>query len=202
LRSPIDLVVGLGNPGPDYEHTRHNIGFWFVDALALTLGVPFKLVNRFHGRVAEVSFAAHPGRLFKPVTYMNRSGQAVAALSKYYKIAVENILVVHDEIDLPPGTIRLKQGGGDGGHNGLRDIVSALEGNRDFLRLRIGVGHPGSADDVVDYVLQKPSRHDKEIISSVINNAIGIIPMIVAGETEKAMNELHRRTAPPFQDPQ
>jgi PTH1 family peptidyl-tRNA hydrolase len=192
----IDLVVGLGNPGPDYEHTRHNTGFWFVDMLAQTLGVAFKLVSRFHGHLAEVSFAKHRGRLFKPATYMNRSGRAVAAISKYYKIAPQNILIVHDEIDLPPGTVRLKQGGGDGGHNGLRDVISAFEGNRDFFRLRIGVGHPGSADMVVDYVLQKPSQHDKDMILGAIDDAIGLVPMMVEGEFEKAMNKLHRRTEP------
>ena len=196
MQPRIDLVVGLGNPGPDYEHTRHNIGFWFVDALARTLGVTFKLVSRFHGHVADTSFATHQGRLFKPATYMNRSGQAVAAISKYYKIAPRNILIVHDDIDLPPGTIRLKQGGGDGGHNGLRDIISALQGDRDFPRLRIGVGHPGHGDEVVDYVLQKPSRHDKELISAVIDEAIALIPQIVEGEIEKAMNQLHRGTSP------
>jgi len=192
----IDLVVGLGNPGPDYEHTRHNTGFWFVDALAQTLGASFRLVSRFHGHVAEVSFANHPGRLFKPATYMNRSGQAVAAISNYYKIAPENILVVHDEIDLPPGTLRLKQDGGDGGHNGLRDIISALDGNRAFMRLRIGVGHPGSGDEVVDYVLQRPSQHDGQIINSVIRDAIDVVPMIVAGEYERVMNQLHRGKEP------
>lgn len=197
----IDLVVGLGNPGPDYEHTRHNAGFWFVDALAQTLGASFKLVSRFHGHVAEASFAKHPGRLFKPVTYMNRSGQAVAAISRYYKIAPENILVVHDEIDLPPGTLRLKQDGGDGGHNGLRDIIAALEGDRAFMRLRIGVGHPGSSDEVVDYVLQRPSQHDRQIINGVIHYAIDLIPMMVEGEYEKVMNQLHRKEQPSSQDP-
>lgn len=201
MPSRIDLVIGLGNPGPEYEHTRHNIGFWFVDALAQTLGVKFKLVSRLHGHVAEVSFPKHPGRLFKPETFMNRSGHAVAAICKYYKIAPENILVVHDEIDLPPGTIRLKQGGGDGGHNGLRDIISALQGNREFLRLRIGVGHPGSADIVVNHVLQKPSRHDKEMINRVIDEAINLVPMIVEGELEKAMNQLHSINGSSSQEP-
>lgn len=196
MQSRIDLVVGLGNPGPDYKHTRHNIGFWFVDTLARTLGVTFKLVSRFHGHVAEVSFAEHQGRLFKPATYMNHSGQAVAAISKYYKIAPQHILVVHDEIDLSPGSVRLKQGGGDGGHNGLRDIISALQGNRDFPRLRIGVGHPGRSDEVIDYVLQKPSRHDTELISAGIDGTIELMPLIVAGEFEQAMNQLHRKAAP------
>ena len=196
MHSRIDLVVGLGNPGPDYEHTRHNAGFWFVDALAQSLGGTFKPVNRFHGLVTEVSFNTHRGRLFKPATYMNRSGQAVAAICKYYKIAPANILVVHDDIDLPPGAVRLKQGGGDGGHNGLRDITSALEGNREYLRLRIGVGHPGSADEVVDYVLHKPSRDDEEIISNVIHDVVKLVPTIVTGESEKVMNQLHRRVKP------
>lgn len=196
MHSRIDLVVGLGNPGPDYEHTRHNTGFWFVDALAQSLGATFKPVTRFHGQVAEATLNTHRGRLFKPATYMNRSGQAVAALCKYYKIAPENILVVHDDIDLPPGAVRLKQGGGDGGHNGLRDIIAALEGERNFLRLRIGVGHPGSADEVIDYVLHKPSRDDEEIILSMIHDVIKFIPAIVTGEIEKVMNQLHRRVNP------
>lgn len=197
----IDLVVGLGNPGPDYEHTRHNAGFWFVDELARTMAAPFKLVTRLHGQVADVSFATHTGRLFKPATYMNQSGRAVAAISRYYRIAAQNVLVVHDDIDLTPGTVRLKKDGGDGGHNGLRDIIAALGGNRDFLRLRIGVGHPGSADKVIDYVLKKPSSGDKRMIVAAINNAIDLVPVIVAGEFEKVMNQLHRRSTSSAQDP-
>jgi PTH1 family peptidyl-tRNA hydrolase len=191
LPSRIELIIGLGNPGPDYENTRHNIGFWFVDALAQMLGVTFKPVSRLYGHLAEVSIDRRQGRLFKPTTFMNHSGQAVATICKYFKIAPENILIVHDEIDLPPGTVRLKRGGGHGGHNGLRDIISALQGNRDFLRLRIGVGHPGSADEVVDYVLHKPSRHDKELINNVIDESIDLVPMIMEGEFEMAMNRLH-----------
>ena len=196
MHSRIDLVVGLGNPGPDYEYTRHNTGFWFVDALAQSMGATFKPATRFHGQVAEVSFDTHRGRLLKPVTFMNRCGHAVVAMIRYYKIAPENVLVVHDDIDLPPGAVRLKQGGGDGGHNGLRDIISALEGNRDFMRLRIGVGHPGSADEVVDYVLHRPSRDDEEIIRNMIHDVIKLVPAIANGETEKVMNQLHRRVKP------
>lgn len=196
MQSHIDLVVGLGNPGPDYEHTRHNAGFWFVDAVAQSLGATFKSVSRLHGLLAEVSFNSYRGRLFKPVTYMNRSGQAVVAICKYYKIAPQNVLVVHDDIDLPPGVVRLKQGGGDGGHNGLRDIIAALGGERNFFRLRIGVGHPGHAQEVVDYVLHKPSRDDEEIIQDMIQDAVKHVPALVSGEIEKVMNQLHRKVKP------
>jgi PTH1 family peptidyl-tRNA hydrolase len=201
LSGRIDLVVGLGNPGPDYEHTRHNVGFWFVDVLARVMGASFKLVTRLNGHVADVSFPTHKGRLFKPATFMNHSGRAVAAISRYYRIAAQNILIVHDDIDLEPGTVRLKKGGGDGGHNGLRDIIAALGGNRDFMRLRIGVGHPGSADKVIDYVLQKPSSGDIKLITTVIENSIDLVPVIVEGESEQAMNQLHRRTTSSTQDP-
>jgi PTH1 family peptidyl-tRNA hydrolase len=165
------------------------------------MGASFKLVPKLNGQVADVTFATHKGRLFKPATFMNRSGRAVVAISRYYRIETQNILIVHDDIDLSPGTVRLKNGGGDGGHNGLRDIITALGGERDFMRLRIGVGHPGSADKVINYVLQKASKSDKKLITTAIENAIDLVPVIVTGESEKAMNQLHRRTTSSTQDP-
>jgi PTH1 family peptidyl-tRNA hydrolase len=186
----IQLIAGLGNPGPEYDRTRHNAGFWFVDALARQRGDSLRHENRFHGEAARIERDGLECRLLKPLTYMNRSGQAVSALAKFYRIPPESILVVHDELDLPAGTARLKKGGGHGGHNGLRDIISALGGN-DFLRLRLGIGHPGHRDDVVDYVLRKPSREDETLIEQAIDAALGVVPLLLAGEVERAMHQLH-----------
>ncbi|MFN2337803.1 MAG: aminoacyl-tRNA hydrolase [Gammaproteobacteria bacterium] len=186
----IQLIVGLGNPGPEYDRTRHNAGFWFVDALARQRGDSLRNENRFHGETARIERDGLECRLLKPLTFMNRSGQAVSALAKFYRIPPESILVVHDELDLPPGTARLKKGGGHGGHNGLRDIISALGGNG-FLRLRIGIGHPGHRDDVVEYVLRKASRQDEGLIEQSIDAALGVVPLLLAGEVERAMHQLH-----------
>ena len=186
----IQLIAGLGNPGPEYERTRHNAGFWFVDALARQRADSLRHENRFHGETARIERDGQECRLLKPLTYMNRSGQAVSALAKFYRIPPESILVVHDELDLPAGTARLKKGGGHGGHNGLRDIISALGGNG-FLRLRIGIGHPGHRDDVVNYVLRKASREDEELIEQSIDAALGAVPLLLAGEIERAMHQLH-----------
>ncbi len=186
----IQLIVGLGNPGPDYDRTRHNAGFWFVDALARQRGVSLRHENKFHGEAERIQLDGHECRLLKPLTYMNRSGQSVSALARFYRIPPESILVVHDELDLPVGTARLKTGGGHGGHNGLRDIISALGGNG-FMRLRLGVGHPGHKDQVVDYVLKKPSREDERLIEESIDDALGVVPQLLAGEIERAMHQLH-----------
>jgi len=186
----IELIVGLGNPGPEHERTRHNAGFWFVDAIAD--GASFKAESKFHGQVARAHLDGGDVWLLKPDTYMNRSGQAVAALARFYKIPAEKILVAHDELDLEPGVVRLKQGGGHGGHNGLRDIVSHLGANG-FVRLRIGIGHPGSAREVVDYVLSRPSVADREAIESAIDQARAVLPLALAGELPRAMNQLHSR---------
>jgi len=186
----IQLIVGLGNPGPEYDRTRHNAGFWFVDALVRQRGDSLRHENRFHGETARIQRDGLDCRLLKPLTYMNRSGQAVSALAKFYRIPPESILVVHDELDLPPGTARLKKGGGHGGHNGLRDIISALGGNG-FLRLRIGIGHPGHRDDVVEYVLRKASREDEGLIEQSIDAALDVVPLLLAGEVERAMHQLH-----------
>jgi len=192
LPSAFDLIAGLGNPGAKYEHTRHNAGFWLLDRLAATAGVSFREESRFHGQVAVMDMAGHGCRLLKPSTFMNRSGQSVAALQQYYKIPPERVLVVHDDIDLEPGCVRLKRGGGHGGHNGLRDIIQAL-GSRDFHRLRIGVGHPGSRDQVVDYVLRRPPAAEREAIEDAIERALAQMPVILQGDLERAMRVLHGR---------
>jgi PTH1 family peptidyl-tRNA hydrolase len=183
------LVVGLGNPGPRYAATRHNAGFWLVSALAERAGTKFRSVSRFFAEVAECDINGHRCQLAKPVTFMNRSGQAVAALAHYYRYAPEQILIVHDEIDLPPGVVRLKAGGG-GSHRGLRDIIQAL-GSRDFLRLRLGVGHPGRSDEVIAYVLQRAPREEQDLIERAVDRTLAVFPSIIAGELQRAMNVLH-----------
>lgn len=181
------MVAGLGNPGPRYADTRHNAGFWLVDRLAAAHGTTFRAAARFHGEVAEL-----PGgcRLLKPGTFMNRSGQSVAALMGYYRLDAAQLLVVHDEIDLPAGVARLKKGGGHGGHNGLRDIMAAL-GQRDFHRLRLGVGHPGDRERVVGHVLERPTREETGLIDEAIERALKVLPMVFDGAWEKAMHALH-----------
>jgi PTH1 family peptidyl-tRNA hydrolase len=196
LASRISLVVGLGNCGPKYEHTRHNAGFWFVDHLAREAGAHFKLESKFHGEVCKVTLAAHDVWLLKPHTYMNRSGLAVRALAQFYRIELPDILVAHDEIDIPPGTLRIKQGGGHAGHNGLRDIIAQMGGN-EFLRLRIGVGRPApGTGEVVDFVLNAPSRSERAAIDAAIREAALYAPQLIGGEMQKAMNHLHGLTPP------
>lgn len=186
----MSLIVGLGNPGPEYENTRHNAGFWFVDAVAAAYRTPLHSERKFHGEVGRLHLAGHDVWLLKPETFMNNSGQAVQALARFYKIELPHILVVHDDLDLPPGTARLKQGGGHGGHNGLRDIVSKLGGNG-FLRLRLGIGHPGDKQKVTGHVLKKVSREDRIEIERAIERSLQVLPDIVAGNLEKAMHRLH-----------
>jgi PTH1 family peptidyl-tRNA hydrolase len=190
LSAAVTLIVGLGNPGPQYEATRHNAGFWFVDEVARQFGGQFRAESKFHGEVAKVSINGHQVWLLKPQTFMNRSGQSLAALARFYKIPLENILVVHDELDLPPGTARLKQGGGHGGHNGLRDIVAHM-GGKDFMRLRIGIGHPGNSKQVSDYVLSRAGADDQRLIEASLSDAMAVLPQVVDGEFQKAMNGLH-----------
>ena len=186
----IQLVAGLGNPGAKYEQTRHNAGFWFVDELARRCSTQFRSESKYKSDVARCTVDGKDCRLQKPMDFMNRSGQSVAALAGFYRIPRNAILVVHDDLDLPVGTVKLKKGGGHGGHNGLRDLVSHLGGN-DFLRLRIGIGHPGHRDDVVDYVLKNASREDRGLIDQAIDDAISVMPQIIAGDIEAAMKELH-----------
>ena len=188
----IQLIVGLGNPGPEYEPTRHNAGFWFVDELVQRCGQSFRSEQRSQSEVARCLLDGNECRLQKPMTFMNRSGQAVSALARFFKIPLQQILIVHDELDLPPGTIRLKKGGGHGGHNGLRDLISYL-GSKDFHRLRVGIGHPGHRDQVVDYVLRKPSKEDRRQIDDAIYDALNVMPDVVEGKFELAMNSLHVR---------
>jgi len=186
----IQLVAGLGNPGPKYEQTRHNAGFWFVDAVARCYGVQFRAESRYRSEVARCRIDGNDCRLQKPMGFMNRSGGPVAALAGFYRIPHSGILVAHDDLDLPPGTVKLKQGGGHGGHNGLRDLIPQL-GDPDFLRLRIGIGHPGHKDDVVDYVLKPASKKDRMAIDAAIDEAVRAMPDIVAGNLDRAMKELH-----------
>jgi PTH1 family peptidyl-tRNA hydrolase len=187
----IRLIVGLGNPGPKYDQTRHNAGFWFVDQLAHRFGGQFRVESKFSGEVCKLRIADEDVWLLKPMTFMNHSGLPVRQLSAFYKIPLEEILVAHDELDLDPGVVRLKRGGGHGGHNGLRDISSHL--GKDFLRLRIGIGHPGHKDQVVDFVLSRASRAEQQSIEEAIDEAADAAEDIVAGQSQKVMNQLHSR---------
>jgi PTH1 family peptidyl-tRNA hydrolase len=191
LQAPVELIVGLGNPGPNYERTRHNAGADLVLELAKSLHVELKHESKFFGDTARVTLDGHDVRLLIPSTFMNLSGKSVNGLAKFYQIAPENILVVHDELDLSPGVSRFKKGGGHGGHNGLRDTIKCLGNNKDFARLRIGIGHPGNAKQVADYVLKKASPDDQQLIINSIDEALRALPLAVAGEWEKAMLKLH-----------
>lgn len=187
----IKLVVGLGNPGSQYRDTRHNAGADFVEALARASGANLQDESRFYGMTGRIQFASHDLRLLVPTTFMNGSGQAVAAMSSFFKIDPEEILIAHDELDVPAGSARFKQGGGHGGHNGLRDIVPALGKNAGFHRLRIGIGHPGHASKVSGYVLSKPSSSDRALIDASIDEAIAALPLLLDGDATKAMTRLH-----------
>lgn len=187
------LVVGLGNVGTRYAGTRHNAGFWYADALAARLGTAFRVDRKAQGELARATVGGRDVRLLKPTTLMNASGRAVAAVAGFHKLAAASVLVAHDDLDLPPGTVRLKYGGGHGGHNGLRDIAAQL-GTSDYWRLRIGVGHPGQRDDVIDYVLTRPSPADREAIDGAIERVIDQTDaLLVSGEVETAMQALHTR---------
>ncbi|MEE9351440.1 MAG: aminoacyl-tRNA hydrolase [Thiotrichaceae bacterium] len=187
--TPVQLIVGLGNPGAKYSKTRHNAGFWFVEALANTVSASFRVENKFSGEACKIDIAGGSVWLLKPTTFMNRSGLSVKQISSFYKIPVNSILVVHDELDLPPGTARLKEGGGHGGHNGLRDIHAHL--GKEYKRLRLGVGHPGDRNKVVDYVLSQVNTGDEIEIRNSIDNALDVIDWVVGGDLQKAMNRLH-----------
>jgi PTH1 family peptidyl-tRNA hydrolase len=184
------IIAGLGNPGPQYDGTRHNVGFWLLDQLAQDLRVNFTVQNRYSGELAQAALGDDKLYLLKPLTFMNRSGQAVAALANFYKIPPQQILVVHDELDLSPGVARFKRDGGHGGHNGLRDII-AQTGAKDFLRCRLGIGHPGHSKHVSDYVLSKPAPSDRQAIEAAIDNVLRILPELLSGNLDKAMNWLH-----------
>lgn len=190
LTADIRLIVGLGNPGADYVDTRHNAGFWLIDLLAADRGASFRFDKRYNAELGKLSAHGRDIYLQKPLAYMNRSGQAVAALARYFKIAPTGILVMHDELDLPPGINRIKQGGGHGGHNGLRDVIAHL-GSREFFRIRIGIGHPGDSKEVTNYVLRKPSAADRDAIESASRDTLAVVPLILEGRIDKAMQALH-----------
>jgi PTH1 family peptidyl-tRNA hydrolase len=188
----MQLIVGLGNPGAEYEHTRHNAGAWFVSRLATAENISFRVEKKFFGAIASDEIANKTIYFLIPNTFMNESGRSVTAVANYYKIAPAAILVAHDDLDLPPGTVRVKRGGGDGGHNGLRDVTAALK-TSDYFRLRIGIGHPGHRDRVLSYVLNQPSKSDYERIHTAIDDAICMIPSLVKGQVEHAMKLLHTK---------
>jgi len=189
------LVVGLGNPGRKYQSTRHNAGFWWVERLADGARVSLRLEGKFQGHVGKLAPPHGDAWLLLPETFMNHSGRAVAALAGFYKIAAGDVLVVHDELDLPPGTVRLKKGGGAGGHNGVADVVAQL-GTRDFWRLRIGIGHPGVRDEVIDYVLKAPRPDELGPIEESIVASLALWPLIAEGRMEAAMHKMHTKAAP------
>ena len=191
MSADILLIVGLGNPGSEYRGTRHNAGADFVEALARDAGCTLQSDSKFFGLTGRATVAGHDLRLLIPTTYMNRSGQSVAALAGFYKISPEQILVAHDELDIPAGSARFKKGGGHGGHNGLRDIVPALGNNSDFFRLRIGIGHPGHASRVSGYVLSTPSADDRRKIDASIEEALASLPLLLDGDDTRAMTRLH-----------
>ena len=188
--SAIRLIVGLGNPGPEYEHTRHNAGAWFAEQLVRIEQVSLQLEKKFHARIVKLPTHADSTILI-PTMYMNQSGRAVAAFAHFYKIAPQEMLIAHDELDFDPGVARLKEGGGHGGHNGLRDIIRCL-GSSDFVRLRIGIGHPGNKNDVVNYVLCKPSCSDRDAIHRSIEEAISAVPDMLSGDLQGAFRKLHQ----------
>jgi peptidyl-tRNA hydrolase, PTH1 family len=193
------LIVGLGNPGDEHEEDRHNAGFWFVDALARQLNARFETEKRFHGKVAKAKWGSEDLFLLKPTTYMNLSGQAVGALCRFHKLLPQDVLVVQDELDLKPGTARIKLGGGTGGHNGLKDIQAHLS-TPEYWRLRLGIGHPRDLAaegarpmDVADYVLRRPLQAEQKQIDASIENGLQMLPLFLKGDTQAAMLELHSK---------
>lgn len=191
----IQLIVGLGNPGPEYDQTRHNAGALFVERLADRERVSLSLDKKYFGLVGKFSHQGRDVRLLIPTTFMNRSGQSVAALANFFRIAPEAILVAHDELDMPPGVAKLKQGGGHGGHNGLRDIIAQLGNQNSFHRLRLGIGHPGHASMVSNFVLGRAPRSEQDLLDTSIDFALGVLPEMLAGEWTKAMHKLHSQKA-------
>lgn len=196
----IRLLVGLGNPGAEYDDTRHNAGFWWIDTVARRLGATLQYERGYHGLVARVNRPLPgiegPIWLLEPQTYMNLSGKSVAALARFYKIAPEEILVAHDELDLLPGQMKLKQGGSHAGHNGLRDMIAQL-GSAAFWRLRLGIGHPGHKAEVVHYVLKKPSPTDRNAIDDCVTKSTDALDLLLAGEMERAMMKMHAKPPRP-----
>lgn len=189
----IRLLVGLGNPGAQYEATRHNAGFWWIDQIAGASASRLNAEAKFFGQAGRLKDATDEAWLLKPGTFMNNSGRAVAALARFYKIPPEAILVIHDELDLPPGVARLKKGGGNGGHNGLKDIKAQL-GTADYWRLRIGIGHPGDRNEVINYVLHPPMRDEMPLIEQSMDASAAVLPLLLAGRFEDAMLKLHTKS--------
>jgi PTH1 family peptidyl-tRNA hydrolase len=188
---PLKLVVGLGNPGREYARTRHNAGWWYVDALARSAGAHWQHAARHQSELARARIEDVELWLVKPVTFMNRSGAAVASIAGFYRIEPQEILIVHDDIDLSPGTVRLKQGGGHGGHNGLRDVIAHL--GADFWRLRIGVGHPGHRDLVLEAVLDRPTKEEQQLLDEALERALPAVPIMLREGAQQAMQALHSR---------
>lgn len=187
----VQLVVGLGNPGPGHAGDRHNAGFWFVDALARELGVALKQESRYKGLLGRAPSGL---RLLEPLTFMNLSGESVVACAAYFRIPARAIVIVHDDLDLAPGVARLKRGGGHGGHNGLRSVERML-GSREFLRVRLGIGRPGPGGDVTGYVLGRPPAQEREAIEGAIEAVLGVFDAVAGGRIERAMSTLNRRSA-------
>lgn len=196
MTAPLKLIVGLGNPGPRYEQTRHNAGFWFVDLLAARAGGRFVLESRYQGELARIVLCGEELRLLKPQTFMNLSGQSAGAVARFFKLAPEQVLVAHDELDLPPGTARLKRAGGHGGHNGLRDLIRQF--GAEFWRLRIGIGHPGHRDQVTDYVLTRAPVAEETLIRETLTVAADAVESMLRQGAERAMHQLHSRAMFPF----
>lgn len=196
MTSQLRLIVGLGNPGAEYSETRHNAGFWFCERLARELGVSFARESRYHGFVAKARLGGGDLWLLMPQTFMNRSGQSVQALTHFFRIAPAEMLVVHDELDIPPGQLRLKFGGGLGGHNGLKDITSHL-GTQDYWRLRIGIGHPGDKNDVANYVLKPPRKEEAGEIDAAIDRALLAWPLMAKSDFNAATQRINARPAAP-----
>ena len=192
----IRLLVGLGNPGPEYAATRHNAGFWFIDDVARQLGATLVPDRSYFGLVARVNRPDGPIWLLEPMTFMNLSGKSVAALARFFKIAPNEILVAHDELDVLPGNAKMKIGGGHGGHNGLKDINAQL-GSADYWRLRLGIGHPGVKAEVVDYVLRKPPAEQREAIETSIAQSLGALDLMLAGDMDKALMKVHAQPPRP-----
>lgn len=191
MKDRIQLIVGLGNPGDKYAHTRHNAGAEYVEQLAARHNAPLSPEKKYHGHYAKAMIDGQPVHLLVPTTFMNLSGQSVAALANFFKIPVESILVAHDELDMPPGVARFKQGGGHGGHNGLRDIISKMANNKNFYRLRLGIGHPGHASQVANYVLNKAPVAERNNTQAAIDEALRYTELAISGDWAKAMNQLH-----------
>ncbi|ART79805.1 aminoacyl-tRNA hydrolase [Oceanisphaera avium] len=189
--TPIKLIVGLGNPGPEYAQTRHNAGVWYVAELARMHGITLKEEAKFFGWTARARIEGQDVRLLVPATFMNLSGKAVGAMANFYQIEPEAILIAHDELDLNPGTVRFKKGGGHGGHNGLRDSISSLGNNKDFYRLRIGIGHPGHKSQVAGFVLTKAPAPEHSLLEAAVDEAARCTDILFKDGINKAMNRLH-----------